>query len=282
MIDSAAVAGALTDRFGLPLRGEAQADSEGERCRLLPDGVDQTQGFAIDVLIGWRSVKVAFVPGNFASGLVSGMQDADSQRRAAFHTFARAIQADGASLSFQLNGTPANPLADHEWPDNWQSLAMSLDRSPIAIDHDDHLRVRQLVVLWGGRMLGLALSLLPIEDEAVGEEEGGLTRTEVNRYERSAINRAACIEIHGAVCKACGFSFGVRYGEMGVGFIEVHHIESISSIAPGTVVDPGTDLVPLCSNCHAMVHRRTPPFTIDDIRAILRECEGKRSAESSS
>tara|TARA_E500000318_G_C3565764_1_gene215563 strand:- start:2458 stop:3297 length:840 start_codon:yes stop_codon:yes gene_type:complete len=270
MIDATSVAGVLTDRFGLPLRGVAHASSEGERCRVFPDDIDLTQGFAIEVLIGWRSVEVAFVPGNFAAGLVAGMQSAGPQQRAAFHAFARAIQSDGATLVFQLNGVSADPLADQEWPANWQSLAMNLQRSPVAIDHNEARQIDQVAALWGGRMLGLALSLLPIEEKANGEEEGALIRAEVNRYERSAINRAACIEIHGAVCKACGFDFGAHYGEVGVGFIEVHHLEPVSGIAPGTVVDPDSDLVPLCSNCHAMVHRRTPPYTVEDVRAMLR------------
>ena len=119
-------------------------------------------------------------------------------------------------------------------------------------------------------MLGLSLALLPVEHEGGGEAEGAVMRVEVNRYERSPLNRAACIEVHGAVCKACGLDFGVRYGTVGVGFIEVHHIEPVSGIAPNTIVDPATDLVPLCPNCHAMVHRRTPPYSVEAIRAMLR------------
>lgn len=272
MIDPVAVAGILTDRFGLPLHGEARRDADGERCRLMPVDVAHTQGFAIDILIGWRSVEAAFVPGNFAAALIAGMRAATPQQRAAFRAFAQAIRADGATLSFSLNGAPADPLTDAAWPADWRSLTLRLQRGPVVIDHEDSPQVQQLALTWGGRMLGLSLALLPVEHD--GEEEGAMIRVEVDRYERSALNRAACIEIHGAVCKACGFDFGIRYGLTGVGYIEVHHIEPVSGIVPGTIVDPATDLVPLCANCHSMVHRRTPPYSVEDIRAMLRASSG--------
>lgn len=270
MIDAAAVADILTDRFGLPLRGDARRDSDGERCRLVPADVVHTQGFAIDILIGWRSVEAAFVPGNFAAALVAGMQAATPQQRAAFKTFASAIRNDGAQLTFSINGAAADPSADMAWPAEWRSLALRLQRGPVVIDHKDPQQVQRLTTTWGSRMLGLSLALLPIEHEGIGEPEGAVMRVEVNRYERSPLNRAACIEIHGAVCKACNLDFGVRYGAVGIGFIEVYHIEPVSGIAPDTIVDPAADLVPLCPNCHAMVHRRTPPYSVDDIRAMLR------------
>jgi 5-methylcytosine-specific restriction protein A len=270
MIDAAAVADVLTERFGLPLHGDARRDSEGERCRLVPADVVRTQGFAIDILIGWRSVEAAFVPGNFAAALVASMRAASPQQRAAFRTFASAIRTNGAHLTFSINGVSADPSADTVWPNEWRSLALRLQRGPIVIDHKDPQQVQRLATAWGGRMLGLSLALLPIEHEGVGEAEGAVTRVEVNRYERSPLNRAACIEIHGALCKACTLDFGVQYGAIGIGMIEVHHIEPVSGIAPDTIVDPATDLVPLCPNCHAVVHRRTPPYSVDEVRGMLR------------
>ena len=57
-----------------------------------------------------------------------------------------------------------------------------------------------------------------------GLPEGGSFRVKVNRYERSHINRANCIEIQGAICKACNFDFERVYGPIGRGFIHVHHV----------------------------------------------------------
>lgn len=75
-----------------------------------------------------------------------------------------------------------------------------------------------------------------------------------NRYERSREARQRCIQLHGAKCKVCGFDFEQKYGELGAGFIEVHHRRPISERGAVYEVDPERDLVPLCANCHRMIH----------------------------
>ncbi len=270
MLDAPRIAATLTDRFGLSMRGEALADAEGLRARFFPADVAYTQGFAVGVLVGWRSVEAEFLPGNFAAALVAEMEKSSAQQRAAFSAFAAVCGRDGAALIFRVNGVPVDPANGGTWPKGWGSVSIRLGRSPLVIDHKDGTALEKLATTWGSRMLGLSLSLLPLEHDVAGEEEGGVVRVEVNRYERSSINRAACIEIHGAICTACGFDFGTAYGSIGVGFIEVHHLEPISGLVPGTVVDPARDLLPLCSNCHAMIHRRMPPFTVEELRSILK------------
>ena len=110
--------------------------------------------------------------------------------------------------------------------------------------------------------------------------EGACVRVEINRYERSRINRAACIEIHGESCLVCGFNFGREYGEAGRGFINVHHVVPVSRLGPGYRINPVTDLVPLCPNCHAMAHRFDPPASVNTLRALLRRTTGFGDQES--
>jgi hypothetical protein len=129
---------------------------------------------------------------------------------------------------------------------------------------------------WSRRFTAIVLSLMPwetIEDSVdvnpEGLPEGACARVEVNRYERSRVNRANCIEILGDSCKACGFNFGRAYGPIGLGFIHVHHIVPVSELGSKYIVDPGKDLVPLCPNCHAMAHQRKPPLGIDELKHLL-------------
>lgn len=60
-------------------------------------------------------------------------------------------------------------------------------------------------------------------------------------------------------CKACGFDFSRKYGKLGVGYIEIHHTHPVHEhdIAgeKGKVEELLKILVPLCANCHRMVHR---------------------------
>ena len=63
------------------------------------------------------------------------------------------------------------------------------------------------------------------------------------------------ILIHGLNCQACGFNFEKKYGELGKKFIEVHHLIPLYVENNDRIVNPETDLVCLCSNCHRMIHR---------------------------
>ena len=115
-------------------------------------------------------------------------------------------------------------------------------------------------------------SLLPDEVHEDAEKyypEGSRQRVLVNKYERNTKAREECIEYHGVICKACDFDFEENYGAIGAGFIHVHHIKPISEIGETYQVDPINDLIPVCPNCHAMIHKHNPPYTIDEIKEML-------------
>ncbi len=95
---------------------------------------------------------------------------------------------------------------------------------------------------------------------------------DVNRYEQNPDARGVCLAFHGTACAACGFSFEAAYGDIGTGFIDVHHVVPPAMLGNGYQLDPVTDLVPLCPNCHAMVHRGVgtgSPRTVSELRTII-------------
>jgi hypothetical protein len=93
-----------------------------------------------------------------------------------------------------------------------------------------------------------------IEVPPKGYVEGALAEIRVNGYERDRKARQACIDHYGTDCQVCGLDFKSRYGEIGAGFIHVHHIVPLASIGEQYNVDPVKDLIPVCPNCHAMLH----------------------------
>lgn len=99
--------------------------------------------------------------------------------------------------------------------------------------------------------------------------EGATKRIEVNAYERNLVARGKCIEHYGYICAVCNFDFRSFYGEIGSQFIHVHHIIPLSKIGAEYEVDPIKDLIPVCPNCHAMIHRQDPPFTIAELREMI-------------
>ncbi len=99
-------------------------------------------------------------------------------------------------------------------------------------------------------------------------KEGSQKSILVNAYERSTSLRKACIKNQGVTCCVCGMNFKETYGNLGDGFIEVHHCVPLKNIGRdyNATVD---DLRPVCSNCHSMLHRnRDDNLTIEELRII--------------
>ncbi|CAD5284994.1 MULTISPECIES: HNH endonuclease [unclassified Imperialibacter] len=101
--------------------------------------------------------------------------------------------------------------------------------------------------------------------------EGSKKTIVVNTYERNSVARKRCIEHWSPSCSVCDFDFGNVYGELGRGFIHVHHLIPISEVGEAYNVDPINDLRPVCPNCHSMLHRTNPPLEIDELRDQMKK-----------
>lgn len=100
-------------------------------------------------------------------------------------------------------------------------------------------------------------------------EEGEAVTVTSKAYRRSEEARLKCLEYHGYRCQVCELSFEEAYGEIGRGFIEVHHLVPVSSRGGVYEVDPIRDLIPVCPNCHRMLHRQEPPFSVEELRGRM-------------
>lgn len=105
--------------------------------------------------------------------------------------------------------------------------------------------------------------------------EGAIHQITVNAYERNAEARRKCIAHYGSICCVCSFDFAKVFGEIGHRFIHVHHLRQVSEIGERYQVDPIRDLHPVCPNCHAMIHRRNPPYSIQELQNILKQTKQK-------
>lgn len=104
--------------------------------------------------------------------------------------------------------------------------------------------------------------------------EGASTRVAVNAYERNRKARAACIKHYGASCAVCDFNFEKVFGAIGRGFIHVHHVVSLSEIAKEYELDPIRDLIPVCPNCHAIIHLTQPMLSVEELRNYIAVIKG--------
>ena len=111
----------------------------------------------------------------------------------------------------------------------------------------------------------------------VGEEFGiapTSSITETRKYafhrkiERNRTAARQAKKFHGIRCQACDLVFAERYGAIGKGFIEAHHLRPIATLEEGVAVtyDIAADFAVLCSNCHRMIHRSADPSDVASFR----------------
>jgi 5-methylcytosine-specific restriction enzyme A len=278
------IARVLTFRHGLGIYANSTNSPKGLIVEFYPIDVHANESFKIQIILGWRSVEAVFVPGKFAANLIRDMGDADKDQRAAFCALAGSILESNSTLNMRINGAPANPCESSAWPAAWSQLELRLRSQPMSTDTDLSQLDESACYTrdWAEKMLSLVITLLPLEEESdQGEEgivqgrpEGASKRQEITKYERSRPNRSACIAIHGVQCQVCNLDFAIEYGSIGEGFINVHHTVPVSKLGDGYIINPAVDLIPVCPNCHAMLHRKDPPYTVEELQSIRRSLRG--------
>jgi 5-methylcytosine-specific restriction endonuclease McrA len=119
-------------------------------------------------------------------------------------------------------------------------------------------------------------------DENLVISEGTRRKGNVQMYERSKKLRDIAINhyIHNGhiQCCICSFDFFVQYGEWGKGYIEIHHLKPICRYEDEEsnmfIERALQNVVPVCSNCHRMIHReKNAPMPIEDLKHLVQRAK---------
>lgn len=109
------------------------------------------------------------------------------------------------------------------------------------------------------------------EDEAFpeGKEKYRLHHSKERNAKLVALKKKKAMDINPLLpCEICQTSFKEKYGEVGNGFIEAHHITPISDLTEETETRL-EDLILVCSNCHKIIHRKRPWLTVEQMKNLL-------------
>ena len=231
-------------------------------------GGDDSNSIVMDILIKNDSrLKVSLHTGNYAADVIDLIRSADEGRK---HLFVKSWEQLSTKLCCKLAVSMAGVDLTPE-----DFLTRDLQRGGFEIkfqsfpfyDPDDDNRVQvvsaHVIDLWA-----MFLSLIPYTIQ--GEKEGTQYEKTVTKHERNPINRKLCLQLKGYACAVCGILFEDLYGKIGHNFIEIHHVNPVSEMGDDHVVDIINELVPLCSNCHSMAHRRKPPYSIEELKGFYR------------
>lgn len=121
---------------------------------------------------------------------------------------------------------------------------------------------------------------MEVFDEDILITEGSSEYVLSKKIKRSVKLRNYAIEyyldVRGNIsCDICGFDFEYVYGEPAAGYIEMHHLEPVymykGDDIQKTIEDAIKNLLPVCANCHRVIHRTRPPYEISDVRQFYED-----------
>jgi 5-methylcytosine-specific restriction protein A len=264
----------LTSHLGVELRAEL-ISRDPVNIEIRFDGVSETEFIHFCLTRQWASTTITLVPDIFGLEAWKMVGSDLARNTEKIKNFLNNNMSSVSEVRFNLGGSPIQNFqgTKKETDLTWSFEADILISNSLIGDGLVSESEYDLIKY----SLEIFIPFLPISfdsftspDEVAGYPEGASTKVLVNKYERSVKNRKICIAHYGSICQACGFDFALKYGEIGDGFIIVHHIVPVSKIGPNYVIDPITDLVPLCANCHAIIHRNDPPLSISDLKSKLK------------
>lgn len=194
----------------------------------------------------------------------------EEERKVVFDEYLKYIQMHGARILADFRGAP---LARRNV--SWGARGFPKGSIPDEL-LDNFLEEPELPNKSPPEHAGISPYHLPVAspDEIMDEPgmalmEGASTTITVNRYERDPVARRRCIEHFGLNSQVCNINFSLAFPGIGDGCIHVHHLIPLSEIGQSYQVDPIRDLIPVCPNCHAMIHRRNPPYTPAELKAAM-------------
>lgn len=263
-IDAETLASQVSADLLFDVRGTFRFADESIILRIA--GLDRPNGVSIRC---WSGLALAFANieiDHLAAPLLQTIAAASTREIQAFLNAKAVFESLGIVIEYSPD------LENEESRVNLRRAGLSLT-AKMRMSEDEVGDTRKLA----NSVAVLLLALLPVEDQIdsissnnVNYDVEGEKRTRLsNWYERSRKNRALAILMHGYSCVVCGFNFEKIYGNAAAGLVEVHHLTPVHLMKESRQVNPETELVPLCSNCHSVAHRIDPPYTPQQISNMI-------------
>lgn len=263
----------LSSKLGVELIFEENKSDRTSPYSIRFAGLELNKSFRFVISRSWKTTLIRFQADAFAGDFVKFICEQINVNSLRISSEIESNQQHYSSIIFEIDGKPFFANSKQISENSTFTFEVEVLTPESSIEYG-LLNEKEYKLF--NFAISLIASVLPIKnvtfrnpDEVLGFPEGAVSKVLVNKYERDPRNRREAIAIHGKSCLACGFNFEEIYGELGGEYIVVHHVVPISQMESDYIVDPANDLVTLCANCHAMVHRKDPPLSIAELRKII-------------
>jgi 5-methylcytosine-specific restriction protein A len=253
----------VADSLGVELIREYMPHGHEYELRIRLAQIPAPHGFTMRIYDDYLSWKVELHLDIFSAPLIAAMENRYGDRKIGLEPYLDLARTKNNLFHLSVNGN------DEIFPESgWSEIDFVLAKSYFS--EESEFPSLNAVIL---DFMCIVLFLI-IEDtewtstEELGKEEGSMYGELIRKYERSRYNRALCLKYYGFMCRGCGDLLEEKYGPVGANVIHVHHLVPVSAMKGSYQLNPIKDLIPLCPNCHNIVHRSNPPMDISDLRKI--------------
>lgn len=259
----------LYSDYGISIDVNSKRGTDGYSYTISPAESDG-HCFKIDVLIQEIRLTVVCEPERYGAEFLNLISKADNVKKTKFCELWEILDSEySAKTVLRVNDIPIDREDFPDFSSSWQKFSFTLKKSPYFSDEPDKENIITETI---SVICGMILSLFDYEIEGYteGYKEGSASYIQSEKYERNKLNRKICLAHKGYKCSVCGFDFEHIYGEIGKNYIHVHHTTPVSQMGDNYIVDPVKELFPVCPNCHAMLHKSDPPFSIDELKQKIK------------
>ncbi len=257
----------VADSLGVRLARKKLSGISGFDYEIRLTDIPEPYGFVVLIGDDYRSWLIRLDMDEMSGQLLSRMEVNARERFDLFCSLRSTALDRESKITIRINGKPISPDLP---PDSWESLRFEITRG-YSTDAEVFETLREVLLDSLSILLCLVIENESWEPEdSIGEarEEGGIEVVQLSRHERSRFNRAICLQHYGFVCAGCGLQMDDKYGPIGLGVIHVHHLFPLADMDGPKRIDPISDLIPLCPNCHNIVHRKNPPLPIKELNEL--------------
>ena len=263
----------MSSELGVELISEKNLADENNPYIIRFAGLDSSKSFSLVLSRSWKTTQIRFEADAFAGDVTQYLCEQINANRMQFQAIIESNKTSFSSISLEIDGRPFFGNSSELSQSPLLTFEVEALTSESSIEYgllnDQEVALIEFAVALIATALPISSVVFRNPDEVLGYPEGAISHVLVNKYERDPRNRREAISIHGQSCMACGLNFREKYGTLGDDYIIVHHVVPVSQIGSDYVINPSSDLVTLCANCHAMVHRQDPPISVEQLRQIL-------------
>lgn len=257
----------VSDSLGIQLSLADLPKSDDFEYEIRIVGIDRPYGFSFKLGVDYLCWTLSLHLDEYGASALEAMRTRFGERRETLESIVKIANERNQAFVLKINDTETTSWTDSQ---NWSDLELQL-RHSYSSEESAGVALRTALL----DALCIVLSLLVesevwdidnTDENSIGALEGDQSTILINKYERSRYNRALCLRYYGFQCRGCGIHMEAKYGPIGQNVIHVHHIVPVSLMGASYRLNPIRDLIPLCPNCHNVVHRVSPPLPLVELQ----------------